>query len=38
MLVLPVLTPRIAALWGGSGDPDPVRAGRPLVESLHCDA
>ncbi|MCX2928812.1 NAD(P)H-binding protein [Mycobacterium sp. CVI_P3] len=38
MLVLPVLTPRIAALWVGLVTPIPSGLARPLVESLHCDA
>ncbi len=38
ILVLPVLTPRIAALWVGLVTPIPSRLARPLVESLHCDA
>ena len=38
MLVLPVLTPRIAALWVGLVTPDPVRAGAPAgrVAALRC--
>ena len=36
--VLPVLTPRIAALWVGLVTPIPSGLARPLVESLHCDA
>ncbi|MGV0992376.1 MAG: DUF2867 domain-containing protein [Mycobacterium sp.] len=38
ILVLPVLTPRIAALWVGLVTPIPSGLARPLVESLHCDA
>lgn len=38
VLVLPVLTPRIAALWVGLVTPIPSGLARPLVESLHCDA
>ena len=38
ILVLPVLTPRIAALWVGLVTPIPAGLARPLVESLHCDA
>ncbi len=38
MIVLPVLTPRIAALWVGFVTPIPSGLARPLVESLHCDA
>ena len=38
ILVLPVLTPRIAALWVGFVTPIPAGLARPLVESLHCDA
>lgn len=38
ILVLPVLTPRIAALWVGLVTPIPSALARPLVESLHCDA
>lgn len=38
ILVLPVLTPRIAALWVGFVTPIPSGLARPLVESLHCDA
>ncbi|MCV7346712.1 DUF2867 domain-containing protein [Mycolicibacterium rhodesiae] len=38
MVVLPVLTPRIAALWVGFVTPIPSGLARPLVESLHCDA
>ena len=38
ILVLPVLTPRIAALWVGLVSPIPSGLARPLVESLHCDA
>ncbi|MCV7215978.1 DUF2867 domain-containing protein [Mycobacterium crocinum] len=38
MVVLPVLTPRIAALWVGLVTPIPSGLARPLVESLHCDA
>lgn len=38
IVVLPVLTPRIAALWVGLVTPIPSGLARPLVESLHCDA
>ena len=38
ILVLPVLTPRIASLWVGLVTPIPPGLARPLVESLHCDA
>jgi hypothetical protein len=38
ILVLPVLTPRIASLWVGFVTPIPAGLARPLVESLHCDA
>jgi uncharacterized protein YbjT (DUF2867 family) len=38
ILVLPVLTPRIASLWVGLVTPIPSGLARPLVESLHCDA
>ncbi len=38
ILVLPVLTPRIASLWVGLVTPIPAGLARPLVESLHCDA
>jgi uncharacterized protein YbjT (DUF2867 family) len=38
MVVLPVLTPRVAALWVGLVTPIPSGLARPLVESLHCDA
>jgi uncharacterized protein YbjT (DUF2867 family) len=38
ILVLPVLTPRIAAMWVGLVTPIPAGLARPLVESLHCDA
>ncbi len=38
MLVLPVLTPQIAALWVGLVTPIPSGLARPLVESLHSDA
>ncbi|NBP85720.1 MAG: NAD-dependent epimerase/dehydratase family protein, partial [Mycobacteriaceae bacterium] len=38
ILVLPVLTPRIASLWVGLVTPIPTGLARPLVESLHCDA
>ena len=38
MLVLPVLTPRLASLWVGLVTPIPSGLARPLVESLHCDA
>ncbi len=38
ILVLPVLTPRITALWVGLVTPIPSGLARPLVESLHCDA
>lgn len=38
ILVLPVLTPKIAALWVGLVTPIPAGLARPLVESLHCDA
>jgi uncharacterized protein YbjT (DUF2867 family) len=38
ILVLPALTPRIAALWVGLVTPIPSGLARPLVESLHCDA
>ncbi|BBX05904.1 DUF2867 domain-containing protein [Mycolicibacterium aichiense] len=38
IIVLPVLTPRIAALWVGFVTPIPSGLARPLVESLHCDA
>lgn len=38
ILVMPVLTPRIAALWVGLVTPIPSGLARPLVESLHCDA
>ena len=38
ILVLPVLTPRIAALWVGLVTPIPSGLARPLVASLHCDA
>ena len=38
ILVLPVLTPRIAALWVGLVTPIPGGLARPLVQSLHCDA
>lgn len=38
ILVLPVLTPTIAALWVGLVTPIPSGLARPLVESLHCDA
>jgi len=36
ILVLPVLTPRIASLWVGLVTPIPTGLARPLVESLHC--
>jgi hypothetical protein len=38
ILVLPVLTPRIASLWVGLVTPIPSGLARPLVESLQCDA
>ena len=38
ILVLPVLTPRIASLWVGLVTTIPAGLARPLVESLHCDA
>ncbi|EHB57926.1 NAD-dependent epimerase/dehydratase [Mycolicibacterium rhodesiae JS60] len=38
ILVLPVLTPRIASLWVGLVTPIPSGLARPLVESLHCNA
>ena len=38
ILVLPVLTPRLASLWVGLVTPIPPGLARPLVESLHCDA
>ncbi|TDO14217.1 uncharacterized protein YbjT (DUF2867 family) [Mycobacterium sp. BK086] len=38
ILVLPVLTPRLASLWVGLVTPIPSGLARPLVESLHCDA
>jgi uncharacterized protein YbjT (DUF2867 family) len=38
ILVLPVLTPKLASLWVGLVTPIPSGLARPLVESLHCDA
>ncbi|RVW02491.1 SDR family oxidoreductase [Rhodococcus spongiicola] len=38
VLVLPVLTPRLAGLWIGLVTPIPVQLGRALIESLHNDA
>ncbi|QBJ96260.1 SDR family oxidoreductase [Rhodococcus sp. ABRD24] len=38
VLVLPVLTPRLAGLWIGLVTPIPSSLGRALIESLHNDA
>lgn len=38
VLVLPVLTPRLAGLWIGLVTPIPGSLGRALIESLHNDA
>lgn len=38
ILVLPVLTPRLAGLWIGLVTPIPPGLGRALIESLHNDA
>ena len=38
ILVLPVLTPRLAGLWIGLVTPVPPRIGRALIESLSTDA
>ncbi|SDC76247.1 SDR family oxidoreductase [Rhodococcus tukisamuensis] len=38
ILVLPVLTPRLAGLWIGLVTPIPSRLGRALIESLQNDA
>lgn len=38
ILVLPVLTPRLAGLWVGLVTPIPRSLGRALIESLHNDA
>ncbi|WP_430334676.1 SDR family oxidoreductase [Rhodococcus sp. ACT016] len=38
VLVLPVLTPRLAGLWIGLVTPIPGSLGRALIESLHDDA
>ena len=38
ILVLPVLTPRLASLWVGLVTPLPSRLARPLIESVQCEA
>ncbi|MGW6375667.1 SDR family oxidoreductase [Rhodococcus sp. NPDC055112] len=38
IVVLPVLTPRLAGLWIGLVTPIPAALGRALIESLHNDA
>ncbi len=38
ILVLPVLTPKLAGLWIGLVTPIPRSLGRALIESLHNDA
>ncbi|WP_305091569.1 SDR family oxidoreductase [Prescottella sp. R16] len=38
ILVLPVLTPRLAGLWIGAVTPIPSRLGRALIESVSTDA
>jgi uncharacterized protein YbjT (DUF2867 family) len=38
IVVLPVLTPRLAGLWIGLVTPIPTGLGRALIESLHNDA
>lgn len=38
IVVLPLLTPKIASWWVGLVTPIPAALARPLVESLHCDA
>ncbi|GAA2059306.1 SDR family oxidoreductase [Williamsia deligens] len=38
MIVLPYLTPTLAARWVGTVTPIPSALARPLVESLECDA
>ena len=38
VLVLPVLTPRLASLWVGLVTPLPSRLAKPLIESVQCEA